>query len=119
MDKIKFRAKVLKEILDGKRLVSNMWNLFSQDELPDFILEYYLKIGILNVKEDEPTRRWNTLIVTAFKENREAVEEWMESMKLYSDSASANTFEHGATIEEHDIDIEKSYIKHLEALTDL
>lgn len=116
MDRLKFRAKLLKEILDGKNIVRNMWELFSENELPDFILGYYLQIGIINVKEDISIRRENTLIVKAFEKNRDEVKEWMESMKLYSDCSMSDYFKNRPNIEEHDVDIERSYIMHLEAL---
>ena len=113
-EEIKLRARLLKRICKGKDIRRNMMHLIKKEDMPEFVIEFYLKLGRLNVQEIEDW--WDLIIVTTHLENYDKCHEWLNSIGFYTDGGVCDNENDTCPSAEVHVDIERSYIKHLELL---
>lgn len=116
MEDIKYRAQLLKQICKGEKVKQNMCHLLNIIELPEYVLDFYLKLGRFNSRDSSIDDWWYLIIVQVHDENYDKCGEWLESLGFYSDGGTGYKPEHGKAIMDIWVDIERSYIKHLELI---
>ncbi|MBR2557089.1 MAG: hypothetical protein IKE95_01760, partial [Methanobrevibacter sp.] len=85
MEDIKYRAQLLKQICKGEKVKQNMYHLLNIIELPEYVLDFYLKIGRFNSKDTAIDDWWYLIIVKVHDENYDKCSEWLDSLGFYTD----------------------------------